>query len=102
MMTSLAASVLTWAAVNAGPLTRRAVEPQISPATGSTNVNPDTQLSITFSAPPTIGNSGLVQIFDAATNALVDHLDLSVPSSPSPYGNGSTKANYTDTKIYGM
>jgi pectinesterase len=31
---------------------------------------------------------------------LIDMLDLSIPSSPSPFGNGSTKANYSDTTTY--
>ncbi len=53
---------------------------------GSTNVNPDTRLRLTFSAPPAIGTSGLIRIYDAEDMRLVDTLDLSIPTSPNPSG----------------
>jgi len=70
------------------------VAPQPFPANNATNVNPDTQLALTFTSPPTIGTSGVIRIFDAADNALVDTLDLSIPSSPYPSGRAppSTEA----------
>jgi pectinesterase len=73
---------------------------QLSPTNGQKNVNPDAQLVITFPSPPTIGTSGTVRVFDAANHQLIDMLDLAIPSSPSPFGNGSTKANYSDTTTY--
>jgi len=73
---------------------------QLYPANGQVNVNPDTQLKITFPSPPTISSLGKINVYDGEDNKLVDTLDLSIPFSPSPYGNGSTKANYTDTTKY--
>ncbi|KAI3321595.1 carbohydrate esterase family 8 protein [Xylariaceae sp. AK1471] len=73
---------------------------QLYPANGQQNVNPDAQLKITFSSPPAIGSSGKINVYDSEDNKLVDTLDLSIPFSPSPYGNGSTKVNYTDTTKY--
>lgn len=70
------------------------------PANGQRNVNPDSQLKLTFPSSPTTGTSGLIRVYDAANHRLVDFLNMSIPSSPSPYGNGSTKANYSDTTIY--
>ncbi|KAK1761616.1 pectin lyase fold/virulence factor [Phialemonium atrogriseum] len=72
----------------------------ISPANGAKNVNPDTHLVLEFSSPPAIGDSGMIRIYDAADQKLVDQLDLSVPFSPSPYGNGSTKAPTGDKTVY--
>lgn len=70
------------------------------PENGQKNVNPDAQLTITFSSPPTIGSNGTIRVYDAADNKLIDTIDLSIPFSPSPFGNGSTKANYSDTTTY--
>ncbi|KAI2632925.1 pectinesterase [Xylaria nigripes] len=73
---------------------------QLYPSNGQHNVNPDAQLKITFSSPPTIGSFGKINVYDSKEKKLIDTLDLSMPFSPSPYGNGSTKANYTDTTKY--
>ncbi|KAI1165958.1 pectinesterase [Nemania serpens] len=73
---------------------------QLYPADGQHDINPDAQLKLTFSSPPSIGSSGKINIYDSKDKTLVDTLDLSIPFSPSPYGNGSTKANYTDTTKY--
>ncbi|KAI0432040.1 pectinesterase [Xylaria sp. FL1042] len=73
---------------------------QLYPADGQQNINPDAQLRVTFSSPPSIGSSGKINVYDSKDKKLVDTLDLSIPFSPSPYGNGSTKANYTDTTKY--
>ncbi len=59
---------------------------RLFPANGARNVNPDTHLVLSFAAPPEIGASGKIQIFDAADNSLVDTLDMSLPPSPRPTG----------------
>lgn len=64
----------------------RAEAPQLMPANGATNVNPDTQFVLTFTSPPTLGNSGLIRVYDASDDSLVDTLDMSIPSSPRPTG----------------
>jgi len=68
--------------------------PQRFPANNATGVNPDTQLVLTFASPPAIGTAGVVRIFDASDNSLVDTLDMSIPSSPYPSGRAppSTEA----------
>ncbi|GAP92929.1 putative carbohydrate esterase [Rosellinia necatrix] len=73
---------------------------QLYPADGQRNVNPDAQLKLTFPTSPEIGSSGKIKVYDAEDKKLVDTLDLAIPFSPSPYGNGSTQANYTDTTKY--
>lgn len=50
------------------------------PAHKAKDVNPDTQLVLSFEQTPLIGDSGFVRIWDAATNELVDSLDLSLPA----------------------
>jgi len=70
------------------------------PLNGQQNVNPDTHLVLKFASPPKIGSSGTVRVYDAADERLIDVLDLAIPTSPSPYGNGSNKANYSDTTTY--
>lgn len=69
-------------------------EPRLFPANNAIDVNPDTQLVLTFASPPTIGTAGVIRIFDAASNALVDTLDMSIPASPYPSGRAppSTEA----------
>jgi len=58
----------------------------VFPAPGSSEVNPDTQLVISFSTPPTVGKTGLIRIIDTTTNTVVDTLDLSIPAGPAPRG----------------
>lgn len=81
------------------------------PANNATNVNPDTHLVLTFLSPPTIGSSGLIRIYDAADNSLVDTLDMSIPPSPRPTGrappriatdpnSGPGPANPNDKTLY--
>lgn len=48
------------------------------PASGTSNICADTPLKITFDAAPTLGTTGLVKIFRASNNALVDTIDLSL------------------------
>jgi pectinesterase len=66
------------------------------PADRARNVNPDTHLVLTFPAPPALGKSGQIRIYDAATNKLVDTLDLSIPPGPAAAGAGPA-APYTPT-----
>lgn len=66
--------------------------PDRFPEPGATNVNPDTHLVLTFSAPPKVGSSGLIRIYDAEGMQLVDTLDLSIPSSPNPSGRAPARS----------
>src|SRR5499427_3584357 len=59
------------------------------PANNARNVNPDVQLKLTFNQPPTIGKSGKVRVFDAANDALIDQLDLSIPPGPTERATGA-------------
>lgn len=53
------------------------------PEKGADNVNPDTRLTIIFESEPTIGTSGMIRIYDAETDAVVDSLDMSIPAGPT-------------------
>ncbi len=59
------------------------------PANGSTSVNPDVQLRLTFDRPPVIGKSGFIRVFDAANDRLVDQIDMSVPPGPTASAAGA-------------
>jgi len=80
---------LIWTAIDASAQSRL-------PADKATDVNPDTHLVLTFSAPPTLGKSGQIRIFDASNNKLVDMLDLSIPPGPTAGATGPN-APYTPT-----
>lgn len=80
----------------------------LAPASGATEVNPDTQLAITFRSPPAVGTAGLVRIRDADTGQVVDTLDLAIPASPNPSGRlpapgskAAVAAVYQSTRIGG-
>jgi hypothetical protein len=93
VLRSIAAGLALALAVAPSPAAAQA----LFPADGARGVNPDTHLTLTFSAPPTIGKSGTIRIYDAADNSLVDALDLAVPPSPNPTGrapgaDGSTRS----------
>ena len=53
------------------------------PSQGAKNVNIDTHLILSFDGTPTVGNSGFIKVFDAASGELVDQLDLSIPAGPT-------------------
>jgi pectin methylesterase-like acyl-CoA thioesterase len=53
------------------------------PANGAQQVNPDTHLVLRFAQAPVVGHSGQIRIYDAATNRLVDTLDMSIPAGPT-------------------
>lgn len=57
--------------VNAGPAIQA-----VTPTGSSAGACIDTPLSITFSSPVVIGTTGTVRIYNAATNALVDTIDV--------------------------
>ncbi|KAF2826593.1 pectinesterase [Ophiobolus disseminans] len=81
-------------------LSHRASGVDLFPANSSDNVNIDTHLILTFPTKPIIGSKGNITVRDEEDDRIIDTLDLSIPSSPSPYGNGSNKANYTDKTTY--
>lgn len=69
---------------------------RLFPANGATDVNPDTQLKITFGKKPETGKKGFIRIYEAGTNKLVDSLDLSIPAGPAePDMIRKKEANYT-------
>ena len=53
------------------------------PLNKAKEVNPDTHLKLTFSGIPQLGDSGMIQIYDAKNDQLVDSLDLSIPPGPT-------------------
>lgn len=71
--------------------------PAYFPAKGADNVNPDTHLVLTFSEAPTLGDKGFVRVYDAATNELVDQLDLSIPAGPTRGRQYGPECDYMKT-----
>lgn len=67
---------------------------QMVPPPGSANVPVDTRLSIVFPSAPTVNARGMIRIFDAADNSLVDSLDLSIPAGPTKGRPKEPKAPY--------
>jgi pectinesterase len=65
-----------------------AAAPALFPAHRATNVSPDTRLVLSFAAPPRVGTTGRIQVFDASSGEVVDTLDLSVPAGPAPAAGG--------------
>ena len=59
------------------------------PINGSSDVNPDVQLRLTFEKPPVIGKSGFIRVFDAANDKLVDELNMSLPPGPTERATGA-------------
>lgn len=84
--------------------------PKLFPENRSENVNPDCHLVLTFAQPPELGRAGMIRIYDASDNKLVDNLDLSispgplvkdtarVKASPKPYEYLSGNFTNTNTK----
>ncbi|HWA10664.1 MAG TPA: pectinesterase family protein [Opitutaceae bacterium] len=56
------------------------------PVSNSANICPDTPLRLTFASAPTLGASGKIQIFDAASKAVVDTIDVSSPTATKTIG----------------
>ena len=69
--------------------------PEYFPAKDAKNVNPDTHLVIEFPEAPTLGTKGFIRVYDAATNALVDELDLSIPAGPTAPRRYGPECDYT-------
>ena len=69
--------------------------PEYFPAKDAKNVNPDTHLVIEFPEAPTLGTKGFIRVYDAATNALVDELDLSIPAGPTRGRQYGPECDYT-------
>jgi acetyl esterase/lipase len=69
--------------------------PEFFPAQDAKNVNPDTHLVLTFPEAPTLGAKGFIRVWDAATNALVDELDLSIPAGPTMPRRYGPECDYT-------
>jgi pectin methylesterase-like acyl-CoA thioesterase len=88
--------VLVAAPVLATPVAASPHGVTLFPADSATGVNPDTHLIITFPGTPTLGSAGKVRIYNAADDALVDTLDLSIPPGPT-MGSGAQarRAPYT-------
>lgn len=87
------------------------IEQELFPAQGARNVNPDTRLSILFDSEPTVGASGMIRVWDADTDTVVDSLDLSIPAGPTeprklpkapytwePYSYDQPRKTNADTK----
>jgi pectin methylesterase-like acyl-CoA thioesterase len=58
----------------------------MSPAPAATNVCPDTPLRLTFTATPTLGAGGKIQVFDSSNDTIVETTDVSSRTSTQAIG----------------
>ncbi|HUO08787.1 MAG TPA: pectinesterase family protein [Phycisphaerae bacterium] len=70
-----------------------AASPTLFPAAGSSNICPDTPLTITFAAPPALG-TGTIQIIDADTHKPVETIDAATPVATKDVGPLSDYSYY--------
>lgn len=59
-----------------GALAATLTPASFTPANGATGINPDTRLTITFSGAVSPATTGLIRIYDAANDAVVETIDL--------------------------
>ena len=71
------------------------VRPQLFPADGAEDVNPDTRLVLNFNSVPVVGDSGFVRVYDVETGLVVDSLDLSIPAGPTEPRKYGPDCDYT-------
>jgi hypothetical protein len=90
------------------PATARAQgELRLWPPNGAADVNPDTPLIVALAHQPQVGASGLIRIYDAADNRLVDTLDMSIPPGPDwrrrrPAGSPPDTTVYQEKTVGGV
>ncbi len=72
-----------------------------SPANNATGVCTDTLLTLTFDAPARLGTAGRVQIVHAATDAVVDTIDLASATHTRLIGTNGTPYNYLPIIVSG-
>lgn len=76
------------------PLARAALSvTRFFPSPGATAVSPDTPLRLTFTAAPELGASGKIHIHEAATQAVVETIDVQSPLGTKTIG-GLDNYNY--------
>lgn len=71
--------------------------PVFFPQKNAENVNPDTHLVLTFNEVPTLGEKGLISVYDAKDGSLVDQLDLSIPAGPTRGRQYGPECDYMKT-----
>ncbi len=74
-------------------------EPGRYPAHHARNINVDTRLMLSFTSAPMPGNAGKIKVYDAATQQLVDEIDMSIPPGPK---NTRTLFPYDQIKYPGI
>lgn len=67
---------------------------ELFPAPGSSGVNTDTHLTLTFTSDVKIGDKGFIKVFDKKTGKLVDQLDMSIPAGPTKKAVELPEADY--------
>lgn len=72
-----------------------------APASGSAGVCTDTLLSVTFDVAPKLGTSGRVRIHQAATDAVVETIDLVSAAHTRLIGTNGTPYNYLPIIVTG-
>jgi pectinesterase len=88
-------SLISLNLLSAQNVSTKSTEYKLISSNNAVNVNPDTHLKIIYHHEPQLGDSGKIRIYEAATDKLVDSLDLSIP--PGPTTPNKSHAPYTPT-----
>jgi pectin methylesterase-like acyl-CoA thioesterase len=83
---ALAIAVIAAGLISSRPILAAVAAPGFFPMTGAGEVCPDVPLRLTFAAPPALGPAGKIRIVDAASNAVVDSVDVGSPAAIKTIG----------------
>ena len=72
MVRALISPLVAWALIALPAVAQAETEVRLVPANGAHQVNPDTQLSVTFASPPVPGTAGPSAFTTMADHTLVD------------------------------
>jgi len=102
LLYSSVAAVLLFAAGARGVYTTPQAAPGRFPADEASNVSPDTHLTLTFGTPPRVGTAGQIRVYDAATRAVIDTLDLGVEDQRTVIGGFAEGFHFYPILVRGM
>ena len=91
---SNAVNSVTSSLVYAGVASASLGSPVFGPSNNAITVNRDTPLVLTFSAPPVVGNTGAVRVYDASNDSLVATIDLAQMQTSSLAANSVSYGVY--------
>jgi len=70
-------------------------EPRRMPVNNDVAVCPDTRLELTFDANVTLGDKGMIRVYDITAGEMVDSIDVSIPAGPTESRTYGPDCDYT-------